>query len=115
MRTDPKTGVKTPITPSETPRIGTQSAPYCYLRTPVKGAFAPFSDGWRACVGKNFALVEVAAVLAVLFRDCSVRIKRREGETQGMADNRGKSAISNSKSYLTVMIRHDVELEWVRR
>jgi len=81
----------------------------------VKGAFVPFSDGWRACVGKNFALVEIAAVLAVLFRDCSVRIKRQEGETQGMADNRGKYAISNSKSYLTVMIRHDVELEWVRR
>ncbi|PWW71863.1 cytochrome P450, partial [Tuber magnatum] len=83
--------------------------------TPVKGAFAPFSDGWRACVGKNFALVEMAAVLAALFRDCSVRIKRQEGETQGMADNRGKSAISSSESYLTVMIRHDVELEWVRR
>ncbi|KAG0127139.1 cytochrome P450 [Tuber indicum] len=115
VRTDPETGVKTPITPSETPRTGVQSAPYCYLRTPVKGAFAPFSDGWRACVGKNFALVEMTAVLAVLFRDSSVRIKRREGETQEMADNRGKSAISNSKRYLTVMIRHDVVLEWVGR
>ncbi|KAG0639049.1 cytochrome P450 [Tuber brumale] len=115
VRTDPATGVKTPITPSETPRTGTQSAPYCYLRTPVKGAFAPFSDGWRACVGKNFALVEMTAILAVLFRDSSVRIKRQEGETREMADNRGKSAISNSKGYLTVMIRDDVELEWVGR
>ncbi|RPB05471.1 cytochrome P450 [Choiromyces venosus 120613-1] len=115
VHTDPRTGIKAPTTPSETPWTETQSAPYCHLRTPVKGAFAPFSDGWRACVGKNFALVEMTAVLATLFRGCSVRIKRQEGETQEMADNRGKSAISNSESYLTIMIRHDVELEWVRR
>ncbi|KAF2455261.1 cytochrome P450 [Lineolata rhizophorae] len=41
---------------------------------PVKGAFAPFSQGHRSCIGRRFAQVEVVASLAVIFRDYSVEL-----------------------------------------
>ncbi len=41
---------------------------------PPKGAYIPFSEGYRACLGRRFAQVEVLAVLAVLFREYSVEL-----------------------------------------
>jgi len=41
---------------------------------PVKGAYIPFSEGHRACLGRRFAQVEVLAVLAVLFRDYTIEL-----------------------------------------
>jgi len=44
------------------------------LFKPVKGSYLPFSDGYRACLGRRFAQVEVLAVLAVLFQNYSVEL-----------------------------------------
>lgn len=44
------------------------------LFKPAKGAYVPFSDGYRACLGRRFAQVEVLAVLAVLFQNYSVEL-----------------------------------------
>ncbi|KAK5077624.1 putative P450 monooxygenase [Exophiala xenobiotica] len=44
------------------------------LFKPIKGAYLPFSDGYRACLGRRFAQVEVLAVLAVLFQNYSVEL-----------------------------------------
>ncbi|KAL9093516.1 MAG: hypothetical protein Q9165_003911 [Trypethelium subeluteriae] len=41
---------------------------------PPKGAYIPFSDGGRACLGRRFAQAEVCAVLAVIFREWSVEL-----------------------------------------
>jgi cytochrome P450 len=41
---------------------------------PPKGAYVPFSDGYRACLGRRFAQVEVLAVLAVLLQNYSVEL-----------------------------------------
>ena len=41
---------------------------------PPKGAYIPFSDGYRACLGRRFAQVEVLAVLAVIFFGYSVEL-----------------------------------------
>lgn len=38
------------------------------LLKPLRGAWIPFSDGIRACLGKKFAQVEFVAVLTVLLR-----------------------------------------------
>ncbi|KAK1017424.1 Cytochrome P450, partial [Friedmanniomyces endolithicus] len=35
------------------------------LFRPAKGAYIPFSDGYRSCLGRRFAQVEILAVLAV--------------------------------------------------
>ncbi|KAK5074652.1 putative P450 monooxygenase [Lithohypha guttulata] len=44
------------------------------LFKPAKGAYLPFSEGYRACLGRRFAQVEVLAVLAILFQNHSVEL-----------------------------------------
>lgn len=44
------------------------------LYRPLKGAYLPFSDGYRACIGRRFAQVEVLATLAVILQTCSVEL-----------------------------------------
>lgn len=44
------------------------------LYHPARGAYIPFSEGYRACLGRRFAQVEVLAVLAVIFREYSVEL-----------------------------------------
>jgi len=44
------------------------------LYHPPRGAYIPFSEGFRACLGRRFAQVEVLAVLAVIFSQYSVEL-----------------------------------------
>lgn len=44
------------------------------LYRPVKGSYIPFSEGYRACIGRRFAQVEILAVLAVIFSQYSVEL-----------------------------------------
>src|SRR5690606_17641395 len=39
------------------------------LKKPVNGSFMPFSEGFRACLGKKFAQVEMVAVMAEFLRN----------------------------------------------
>ena len=41
---------------------------------PPKGAYVPFSDGYRACLGRRFAQVEVLATLAVIMQNYSIEL-----------------------------------------
>jgi len=41
---------------------------------PAKGAYVPFSEGYRGCLGRRFAQVEVLTVLAVIFSQYSVEL-----------------------------------------
>jgi cytochrome P450 len=44
------------------------------LFRPAKGAYVPFSDGARACLGRRFAQIEILAALAVMLRGHSVEL-----------------------------------------
>lgn len=44
------------------------------LFKPVKGSYIPFSDGFRSCIGRRFAQVEILAVLAAIFTHYSVEL-----------------------------------------
>ena len=44
------------------------------LFRPAKGAYVPFSEGYRSCLGRRFAQVEILAVLAVVFKNWSVEL-----------------------------------------
>lgn len=44
------------------------------LYRPPKGAYVPFSEGYRSCIGRRFAQVEILAVLAVIFKTHSVEL-----------------------------------------
>ncbi|KAF1930349.1 cytochrome P450 [Didymella exigua CBS 183.55] len=51
------------------------------LYKPVKGSYIPFSDGFRSCIGRRFAQVEILAVLAVIFSQYSVELAVEEWGT----------------------------------
>ncbi|KAK4613926.1 Cytochrome P450 monooxygenase [Fulvia fulva] len=44
------------------------------LFRPAKGAYVPFSEGYRSCLGRRFAQVEILAVLAVIFKTHTVEL-----------------------------------------
>ena len=44
------------------------------LYRPPKGAYIPFSEGHRSCIGRRFAQIEVLAVLALIFSQYSVEL-----------------------------------------
>lgn len=44
------------------------------LYKPIKGAYLPFSEGYRSCIGRRFAQVEILAALAVIFQKYSVEL-----------------------------------------
>jgi cytochrome P450 len=44
------------------------------LFRPPKGAYIPFSEGFRACLGRRFAQVEILATLAVIYQNHSVEL-----------------------------------------
>ena len=53
---------------------------------PPKGAYIPFSEGFRACLGRRFAQVEILAALAVVYKEHSVELYVDEDErVQGMS------------------------------
>jgi cytochrome P450 len=94
----------------------TGSAPFCHLRQPIKGAYLPFSDGFRGCLGRNFALVELSAFLAMLFRSYKVVIAARDGETQDMANRRASETIEKgTRQRLTLSLRDEVGIKLVKR
>lgn len=53
------------------------------LFKPVKGSYIPFSDGFRSCIGRRFAQVEILAVLAVIFSQYSVELAVDDYATDG--------------------------------
>ncbi|KAF2747075.1 cytochrome P450 monooxygenase-like protein [Sporormia fimetaria CBS 119925] len=45
-----------------------------HLFKPVKGSYIPFSDGYRSCIGRRFAQVELLAALAVIYSQWSIEL-----------------------------------------
>lgn len=106
------------------------------LFRPEKGAYLPFSEGPRSCLGRRIAQVEVIAVLAVIFQRYSLELavddfvdgddvdevvkqmsrKERE-EVYGMAQERCRERIRGARSVLTLKMQgeEDVPVRLVRR
>lgn len=56
------------------------------LFRPERGAYLPFSEGARSCLGRRFAQIEVLAVLAVMFKEYSVELAVDQWATQAEID-----------------------------
>jgi cytochrome P450 len=56
------------------------------LFKPAKGAYVPFSEGYRSCIGRRFSQVELCAVLALIFRDYSVELAVDEWASDAQVD-----------------------------
>ncbi|TFB00211.1 Cytochrome P450 3A13 [Trichoderma ghanense] len=69
---------------------------------PRAGTFIPFSDGSRGCLGKRFALVEVCAMVATLFKTHSVELvtdskQGVDGEEEAWLEARRRAALALSE------------------
>lgn len=125
----------TAIAPSaETDDLGVNTAADTAhnLYRPLRGAYIPFSDGFRACIGRRFAQVEVLAVLAVLFSQYSVELavdrwatdeeveKMGEAERKEVWEKARDSAMeklrTGMQSIITLQLRNGVvPLRFVKR
>lgn len=123
------------ITPSaETDDLGVNTAADTAqnLYRPARGAYIPFSEGYRACIGRRFAQVEVLAVLAVLFSQYSVELavdawasdeevekmgEAERGEVWGKArESTMEKLRTGLESVITLQMRRGVvPLRWVKR
>lgn len=57
------------------------------LMSPTSGTFIPFSEGSRACLGFRFALVELCASVAAVFKSSSVRLLTKSDETSSDSES----------------------------
>ena len=102
------------------------------LYRPPKGAYIPFSDGYRSCLGRRFAQVEILAVLAVIFKTWSVELdvsafmtdeelnaasETQKREAWNKADSRARDLLKDGMwTIITIQMRKDkVPLRFVKR
>ncbi|KAL2178023.1 cytochrome P450 [Thermothelomyces heterothallicus CBS 202.75] len=89
------------------------------LYRPVRGSYVPFSDGPRSCLGRRIAMVEMGAVLAVIFQRYSIELAVDEwaddGEVEAMtpaqrralyrkAQDKSRETIRGANSVLTLKL-----------
>ncbi|KAK4121420.1 cytochrome P450 [Parathielavia appendiculata] len=78
------------------------------LYRPVRGSYLPFSDGPRSCLGRRIAMVEMGAVLAVIFQRYSIELAVDEWasdeqvETMGPEEKRRLYRRAQEKSRETI-------------
>lgn len=102
------------------------------LFRPAKGAYIPFSEGYRSCLGKRFAQVEILAVLAVIFKTWSVELdvgafmtdeeveaatEEEKKKAWEKADSRARWLLKNGMmTIITIQMRKDkVPMRFVKR
>jgi cytochrome P450 len=85
------------------------------IRTFTEGVYLAWSHGERICPGKRFSQVELAAVLAVLFRNHGVEPVPEGGESLGDARKRAQEkSLDIQMTLLNEMYRPEsVGLKWV--
>lgn len=89
------------------------------LYHPPRGAFIPFSDGARSCLGRRIAQVELLASLSVVFQKHSVELAVDEwasdeevaamgpaerAEVYGKAQEKAREAIASASTRLTLKL-----------
>ena len=76
---------------------------------PAKGAFAPFSEGARSCLGRKFAQVEFVACLVMVMRSWSVEL------AEGWSTERVWEVINKSITIITLVPTEDIPLVFKKR
>ncbi|KAI5861196.1 cytochrome P450 [Durotheca rogersii] len=102
------------------------------LYRPPRGAFIPFSDGARACLGRRIAIVELASALAVIFQRYSVELavdewasddqvgamsRGEKAEVYGRAQQQAREVVQSATSLITLKLHGNmhVPVRLVRR
>ena len=101
-------------TDTDASNLGVNTAPdtsACLYR-PTKGAYIPFSEGYRSCLGRRFAQVEILAVLALIFSQYSVELGVDEyasdEEIEGMGEGQRRAIWERKRTEVERMLREDM-------
>ncbi len=82
------------------------------LYRPQKGAYIPFSEGYRSCLGRRFAQVEILAVLALIFSQYSVELAvdayATDDEVAKMSDGEKRQVWRKAKEEVERQMRDDM-------
>lgn len=87
------------------------------LLKPKKGTFLPFSEGFRACLGKKFAIVEIVAVMTRLLKEYSfeLEVDERRGQTWESVHAETRERLRDVRTTITLKLVKPVNLGFVRR
>lgn len=81
------------------------------IHKPVRGAFIPFSDGFRACLGKRFSQVEFVAVMTIILSRYQVSLGKIDPEeSEKFVYRRAQKVLNESATVLTLGMKSDVPL-----
>ncbi len=82
------------------------------LYQPPKGAYIPFSEGYRSCLGRRFAQVEILAALALIFSQYSVELAvdayATDDEVEKMSEKEKKEVWRKAKEEVDRQMREDM-------
>lgn len=82
------------------------------LYRPPKGTYIPFSEGYRSCIGRRFAQVEILAVLALIFSQYSVELGvdafATDEEVEKMSEEERRIVWDKSKQEVERQLRDDM-------
>jgi cytochrome P450 len=91
----------------ETLRGPTGADTSSHLFKPVKGSYIPFSDGYRSCIGRRFAQVEILVLFAVIFSTHSVELAVDEWASDAEVERMPKGGEERRRVWLKAAERAD--------
>ncbi|KAI4189339.1 MAG: hypothetical protein LQ346_005138, partial [Caloplaca aetnensis] len=96
----------------DSPHTSTGTSSSSALHRPPRGAYIPFSEGYRACLGRRFAQAEILAVLAVIFKSYSVELctdaYASESEVEAMPEAERRQVWGKAKRDVEERLRKDM-------
>lgn len=99
---------------TEIPNFKTTTETASELFKPPKGAYIPFSEGHRMCLGSRFAQVEILAVVAVIFKTYSIELAVDEwasdGEIEKMTDEEKQVTWGKAKAKAMDLMRNGMAM-----
>ena len=98
--------------PSTTHMPDTDTDTSSSLYRPPKGAYIPFSEGHRSCLGRRFAQVEILAALALIFSKYSVELAvdayATDDEVEKMSEGKKRVVWRKAKEDVERKMREDM-------
>ena len=99
-------------TEASTLGINTSADTPSSLYRPPKGAYIPFSEGYRSCLGRRFAQVEILVVLALIFTQYSVELAvdayATDDEVEKMSEREKREVWRKAKEEVDRQMREDM-------